>query len=149
MYLILEDNFRTWIYNIFPEIKRNEINFLSNMTLYLLIFYIYYVGNADLYMLCIKYFAIITVFKFFINNFQKITKIKKSGEKTKYSQINSSLAIFVLLILILHKKNFLNTFNSIGIILAYTILSSLKYNFTNDNIFTILFVYFIFSLVIF
>jgi len=131
------DHLKNYINDNFPELQ-NYILFINLLPL-LLIIYLYYTNDVNLYIKFFKITAIILFIRLILNN---ITEIKFNNEK--YSQINVSLIVFIICILLLLNKGELNNYSSSLIIIIYIILQSLN-TLTTDNILTTILVLFIYN----
>lgn len=154
----VRDYFHDIIENDFPNI--NNYGILFDLILYGLLGYYYYVGNADLYQILVKFVVIILIIRFLLSSFtdyqvelknkacEPVTQTKASDQKYKrYFQINFYLAIFMITIMIMIKTNKLNNYLGIFLIAVYALgCSAVGYNFTVDNMFTILTVFVLFNI---
>jgi hypothetical protein len=133
------DNLKNYINDNFPELQ--NYNIIINLLPLVLIVYLYYTSDITLYTKFFKLTAIILFIRLILNN---ITEISDITINEKYSQINVSLVIFIICILLLLGKDELNNYSSLAIISIYIILQSLN-TFTTDNILTSILVLFIYQ----
>lgn len=122
------DNVKKYINDNFPELQNYKL--LVNLIPLVLIVYLYYIGDINLYTKFFKITAIILFIRLILNN---TTEIIINNEK--YSQLNVSLIVFIICILLLLNKGDINKYSSIAIISIYLILQSLN-TLTTDNILT-------------
>lgn len=132
------DNVREYINNNFPELQKYKL--FINLIPLALIIYLYYIGDVNLYIKFFKIASIILFIRLILNN---TTEIIINNEK--YSQLNVSLIIFIICILLLLNKGDLNKYSSIAIISIYLILQSLN-TLTTDNILTSILVLFLYNI---
>lgn len=136
------DNLKNYITDNFPELQNYKFNLLINLTPLILILYLYYTGDINLYTKFFKITSILLLIRMLLNNITEITEIK---ENEKYSQINVSLVVFIICILLLLTKGDVNYYSSIVIISIYIIFQSLN-TLTTDNILTTILVLYIYNL---
>jgi hypothetical protein len=128
----ITDNFSNYFSSNF---NLNKYSIFSDIIFYGIIIYTYYIGMDFHYIL--KYIGIIFILRYTLGY---LTNIKKDG-KTIY-QINSNLAIYSILVLLLMKKYESNTYLEYTSIILYTLfLSAIGNGYTVDNIFTLMLVY--------
>lgn len=150
--LQVNDKFQNYIHENFPELKKYSI--LNEILFYSIFGYYYYFGpiqDSIQNFLIVKYIISILVLRYVFNNLTNLTDLNKDEKKTSYFQLNSKLAIFIIMILFLSKTE--NTVNlnsniTLAIIIAYTLLTTTinMDTTTVDNIMTTVLVLYIFSL---
>lgn len=140
---IVED----WIQNNI-KFKSSFMELLNNILLVLLVYVFYSNVEFPIFVKFIKYYVLLLVIRYIISS---VTNIKDVENKKRYFQINSHIALFVLIILICIESNTFelsnNYYLSVGLILIYSLIVIItRYAFTYDVITTILLIHYIFNL---
>lgn len=117
----------------YPNLQLNSI--ILDIVLYTLLGYSYYFGENDLYIEFSKY-ALVFLLSRYILAF--LTSYETNGKK--YFQLNFYIGMFSLVILINKMLN-LHVYTQILLIGIYTLLSSMIYGNTVNNLFTVMLVY--------
>lgn len=148
--LNVNDKFHNYINENFPDIKKYSL--LNEILFYGIFVYYYYFGpihDSVQNFLIVKYIILVIVLRYTLNSITNLTYTEKDEKKNMYSQFNSKLAIFIIMIFFLSKtSDTLNSNTTIAIIFGYTLLvSAINYESTTvDNIFTVILILYIFSL---
>ena len=149
--LNVNDKFQNYVNENFPEIKKYSL--LNELIFYGIFVYYYYFGpiqDSVQNFLIVKYIILVFGLRYMFNSITNLTDINKEEEnKNMYSQFNSKLAIFIIMIFFLSKTSeSLNSNTTLAIIFGYTLLTSAISNdsTTVDNIFTVVLILYIFSL---
>lgn len=144
----VNDNFQNYMLKNYPEIHKYGI--LNDLLFYGIFVYYYFLGpiqDTSQNFLIVKYIIIILITRYLFNMLTNISDSKKV--KSTYHQLNSKLAIFVIIILFLSQSNPSHVnLSTILIITIYTLLISSIDTDTStvDNIYTSIFVLCIYSL---
>lgn len=147
--LNVNDKFQNYVNENFPEIKKYSL--LNELMFYGIFVYYYYFGpiqDSVQNFLILKYIILVFALRYMFNNITNLSD-KNKDEKNMYSQFNSKLAIFIIMIFFLSKTSeSLNSNTTLAIIFGYTLLTSAISNETTtvDNIFTIVLILYVFSL---
>jgi len=147
--VVVIDKFQHYVNENFPEIKKYSL--LNELMFYGIFVYYYYFGpiqDSVQNFLIAKYIILVFVLRYIFNNVTSLT-YKNKDEKNMYSQFNSKLAIFIIMIFFLSKtSDKLNSNTTLAIIFGYTLLTSSISNETTtvDNIFTVILILYVFSL---
>ena len=145
--LRVNDKFQNYIKENFPGLKKYV--FINELIFYGIFVYYYYFGPIDdsvQNFLIVKYIILIVGLRYLFNN---LTNLTEEDNKITYFQINSKLAIFIVIILFLSKSELnINSNSTLLIILGYTLLtSSINTDTTTvNNILTTVLVLYIYSL---
>ena len=146
MNITIEDKFQTYIKSHFPLL--DKYSFLNELLFYGIFVYYYYFGpinDSDQNFLIMKYIIAIFVLRYAFNSLTNI-KIEKDNKEINYYQLNSKLAIFIVLILFLSKVENMANY-TLFLIIGYTLFSSaINSGYTVDNILTMLIVMYIYTL---
>jgi len=148
--LNVNDKFQNYINENFPEIKKYSL--LNELIFYGIFVYYYYFGpiqDSTQSFLIVKYIVLVFGVRYMFNSITNLTDNKREEKKNMYSQFNSKLAIFIIIILFLSKTSeSLNSNTTLAIIFGYTLLTSVISNETTtvDNIFTVVLILYIYSL---
>jgi len=147
--LNVNDKFQNYVNEHFPEIKKYSL--LNELMFYGIFVYYYYFGpiqDSVQNFLIAKYIILVFALRYIFNSITSLTDNKKE-KKNIYSQFNSKLAIFIVMIFFLSKtSDTLNSNTTLAIIFGYTLLTSAISNETTtvDNIFTVVLILYVFSL---
>jgi hypothetical protein len=149
--LNVNDKFQNYINGNFPEIKKYSL--LNEILFYGIFVYYYYFGPIEdsvQNFLIVKYIILIFGLRYIFNSITNFTDIENKDEKKNtYSQFNSKLAIFIVMIFFLSKTSeSLHSNTTLGIIIGYTFLiSAINTDSTTvDNIYTSILMLYMFSL---
>ena len=148
--LNVNDKFQNYINENFPEIKKYSL--LNELIFYGIFVYYYYFGpiqDSVQNFLIVKYIILVFGIRYIFNSITNLKNLNKEENKNMYSQFNSKLAIFIIIIFLLSKTSeSLNSNTTLAIIFGYTLLTSAISNdsTTVDNIFTVVLILYIFSL---
>lgn len=139
---IVED----WIQNNI-KFKSSFMGLLNNILLVLLVYVFYSNVEFPIFVKFIKYYVLILIIRYIISS---VTNIKDVENNKRYFQINSHIALFVLIILICIENNTFgldeNYYLSLGLVLIYSLIVIItKYAYTYDVITTILLIHYIFN----
>lgn len=140
---IVED----WIQNNI-KFKSSFMELLNNILLVLLVYVFYSNVEFPIFVKFIKYYVLILIIRYIISS---VTNIKDIENNKRYFQINSHIALFVLIILICIESNTFelsdNYYLSLALILIYSLIVIItKYAYTYDVITTVLLIHYIFNL---
>lgn len=143
-YVKVNDKFQNYIKYHFPYLEKYSL--LNEFIFYGIFIYYYYFGpieNSVQNFSIIKYIILILIIRYV---FSSLTCLEKD-KKIKY-QLNSKLAIFIIIILFLSKYQDTNITITMLIIAGYTLLtSSINIDSTTvDNILTTITILYIYSL---
>lgn len=143
-YVKVNDKFQNYIKYHFPDLEKYSL--LNELIFYGIFIYYYYFGpieNSVQNFSIIKYIILILIIRYV---FSSLTCLEKD-KKIKY-QLNSKLAIFIIIILFLSKYQDTNITITMLIISGYTLLtSSINIDSTTvDNILTTITILYIYSL---
>lgn len=157
MNIEVRDYFHDMVESEFSTI--NSYSFFVDAILYALLGYYYYIGNADLYQILVKFIVIIIILRFMLSSLTDYqiyttdtdtppsTSKQASRKLKRYFQMNFYLAVFTITILIMMKLKLLNDYFAIFLIVMYGLMSSaVGNNFTVDNLFTIITILAIYNL---
>jgi membrane-associated HD superfamily phosphohydrolase len=148
--LNVNDKFQNYVNENFPEIKKYSL--INELMFYGIFVYYYYFGpiqDSVQNFLIAKYIILVFVLRYIFNSITNLTDKNKDEKKNMYSQFNSKLAIFIIMIFFLSKTSeTLNSNTTLAIIFGYTLLTSAISNETTtvDNIFTVILILYVFSL---
>lgn len=148
--LNVNDKFQNYVNEYFPEIKKYSL--LNELMFYGIFIYYYYFGpiqDSVQNFLIAKYIILVFALRYIFNSITNLTNNKKEEKKNMYSQFNSKLAIFIIMIFFLSKtSDTLNSNTTLAIIFGYTLLTSAISNETTtvDNILTVVLILYVFSL---
>lgn len=148
--LKVNDKFQNYVNENFPEIKKYSL--INELMFYGIFVYYYYFGpiqDSVQNFLIAKYIILVFTLRYILNNITNLTDKNKDEKKNMYSQFNSKLAIFIIMIFFLSKTSeTLNSNTTLAIIFGYTLLTSAISNDTTtvDNIFTVILILYVFSL---
>lgn len=139
---IVED----WIQNNI-KFKSSFMELLNNILLVLLVYVFYSNVEFPIFVKFIKYYVLILIIRYIISS---VTNIKDVENNKRYFQINSHIALFVLIILICIESNTFelsnNYYLSLALILIYSLIVIItRYAYTYDVITTILLIHYIFN----
>lgn len=139
---IVED----WIQNNI-KFKSSFMGLLNNILLVLLVYVFYSNVEFPIFVKFIKYYVLILIIRYIISS---VTNIKDVENNKRYFQINSHIALFVLIILICIENTTFgldeNYYLSLGLVLIYALIVIItKYAYTYDVITTILLIHYIFN----
>ena len=133
----ITDNFQEYVKKSIPEI--NTYNLGADLTIFGLLAYTYYVGNAELYTKLIKYIVIFFVVRYLANVLTNYKMQPDSGKN--YFQLNSHVAIFAIVILTNTVLD-LTFYTTVSLLISYTMfVSAIGYGHTTDNCLTLLLVH--------
>lgn len=148
--VVVNDKFQHYVNENFPEIKKYSL--LNELMFYGIFVYYYYFGpiqDSVQNFLIAKYIILVFVLRYIFNNITSLTDKNKEEKKNMYSQFNSKLAIFIIMIFFLSKtSDTLNSNTTLAIIFGYTLLTSVISSETTtvDNILTVVVMLYVFSL---
>lgn len=146
----VNDKFQNYVNENFPEMKKYSL--LNELMFYGIFIYYYYFGpiqDSVQNFLIAKYIILVFGLRYIFNSITNLTDKNKEEKKNMYSQFNSKLAIFIIMIFFLSKTTeTLNSNTTLAIIFGYTLLTSAISNDTTtvDNILTVVLILYVFSL---
>jgi hypothetical protein len=127
-----------------------DYSFVVDLILYGLLIYYYYNGVSATHYLLLKYVIVIMVIRYIcacFTDYQIYRKDNSEDTTKRYFQINLYLAIFVIVILLMHKHNNLSLYLAMFMVALYALMcSAVGNNFTIDNLFTVLFAYTLYNM---
>jgi hypothetical protein len=153
--LNVNDKFQNYVNENFTGIKKYSL--LNELMFYGIFVYYYYFGpiqDSVQNFLIVKYIILVFTLRYVFNSITNLSDTRqntknKDEKKNMYSQFNSKLAIFIIMIFFLSKTSgTLNSNTTLAIIFGYTLLTSAISNETTsvDNIFTVILILYVFSL---
>lgn len=150
--LKVNDRFQNYIMENYPDL--NKYSLMNELVFYGIFVYYYYFGpiqDSIQNFLIVKYIISIIALRYVFNNLTTLTDVnKEDSAKNSYYQLNSKLAIFIIMILFLSKSESVNLNSNMTILIigGYALLTSAinMETTTVDNIFTVVLIMYIYSL---
>lgn len=130
------------------KIDISSIELLNNIFLFALVYIFYSNVEFPIFLKFIKYYILLLCIRYISSS---LTTIKDSKNNKRYFQINSHIALFLIIILICIETNTFglgdNNYLALTLIILYSFIIILtKYGYTYDVIISILLIHYIFNL---